>query len=493
MDDQFNRKLIIKKIEQGEPVTVTFKHIDEKVLMAVNSILVHLLSRNDQIFLLNSVVTILREIIINSLKANAKRIFFLKHNLDINKESDYRKGMNTFKKDVVGVFENIEGDLLHSDFFVEITFDSSAEKLQIKVVNNSSILPEELERINFRIEKAVEYNDFSEAYNEIEDDTEGAGLGIVLTILLLKNMGINPGNYRIVRGNNSTLSSVTIPARLKPAGIVTKVTKQILRDIEGIPTFPENILQLQRLCNNPESPISQIVDKIKIDPALSTDVIKLSNSAGIAPGKKIEDIKTAVVTIGMKNLNAILVASNARRILNERYSSFEMIWEHCNKVAYYARNIGLSLKLTGIVENAYMAGLLHDLGKIVLLATDKKLVKKIADIVANRKITTTTMEEIAIGISHSTIGSLIAKKWNFPDYLVEAIQYHHSPYNCSEKYQDLVFTIYLANMMVGIEERKYSYFYLDENILERFDLLEEGKFSAVHEDIKAKYTATKLG
>lgn len=492
MEDLNNRKSIIKKIELGEPIKISFKHINERVLMVINSILVKLLSRNDQIFLLNSVVTILREIIINSLKANAKRIFFIKNNLDINKEADYRKGMNRFKKDVIGVFENIEGDLKRSDFFVEISFNYNADEIDIKVVNNSPILPEELERITFRIGKAIQYNDFSEAYNEIEDDTEGAGLGIVLTILLLKNMGISPDNYRIMRGDKKTLSSVTIPAHLKPAAVVTKIKKHILRDIEGIPTFPENILKLQRLCNDPESPISMIVDKIKIDPALSTDVIKLSNSAGIAPGKRIEDIKTAVVTIGMKNLNAILVASNARRILNERYSSFEMIWDHCNKVAYYARNIGIALKLSGIIENVYMAGLLHDLGKIILLATDKKLVKKIADIVANRKITTTTMEEISIGISHSTIGSLIAKKWNFPDYLNEAIQHHHSPYNCSEKYQDIVFTIYLANMLVGIEERKYTYYYLDENILEKFDLLENGKFNAFHEEIKAKYNAMKI-
>jgi putative nucleotidyltransferase with HDIG domain len=492
MDDLTNRKIISDRIEKKQPIKLSFRYVNEKVLMVLNSIVSRILSKQDQIFLLNSTVTILREIIINALKANAKRIFFLKNELDITDGTQYVRGMNKFKKEVIGEFESIEEDLKRSDFYVHITFQYDSKAIQILVENNSPILPVELERIHFRIDKALKYNDFSEAYAEIEDDSEGAGLGIVLTILLLKNMGIDPKNYSISVQGKNTRTTLSIPSVLKPGEITTKVKRQILSEIDGIPTFPENITLLQRLCNDPESSIDQIVKRLKIDPALSSDVIKLSNSAGIAPYKRIEDIKSAVVTIGMKNLNAILVASNARRILNERYSSFELIWEHCNRVAFYARNIALSMRQTAIIENVYMAGLLHDLGKIILLATDKKLVRKIAEIVNNRKITTTTMEEISIGISHSAIGSLIARKWNFPDYLVEAIAYHHSPLNGSEKYRDVVFTIYLSNMMAGIEDRRYTNYYIEELVLERYGLLDMNKFNAFHEKLKAKYDSTKL-
>ncbi len=491
MVELIKRKAISGKIEKGEPVILSFRFISERILMLINGILARILSKNDQIYLFNSVMTILREVLVNALKANAKRVFFLKNNLDIANDADYRSGMARFKKEVVGDFDAVEADLKRSDFFVEVKFENSGNSFTISVTNNSPVLPIELKRINFRIEKANQYNDFSEAYEEIEDDTEGAGLGIVLTILLLKNMGIESRNYTIKNIGRSTLSSLTIPGQLKPVEMITKIKKKILREIEGIPTFPENIVQLQRLCSDPDSSIVDIVRRLKMDPALSTDVIKLSNSAGIAPYKRIEDIKTAVVTIGLKNLNAVLVASNARKILNERYSSFELIWEHCNKVAFYARNIAISYRSSSIVENVYMAGLLHDLGKIILLATDKKLVRKIAGIVKNRKITTTTMEEISIGISHSTIGSLIARKWNFPEYLIEAIGFHHSPFNCSDKYRDVVYTIYLANMMAGIEDRRYIFYYIEESILEHFDLLDEEKFRSLHERLKDKFESTK--
>ena len=492
MEPELQSKTISRKIEKGEPVTLSFSFINERVLVVINSILVRILGKHDQIYLLNSVVTILREIVVNALKANTKRVFFLKHGLDITNAGHYRTGMVRFKKEIVGSFDTVEGDLRRSDFYVQIRFDQDAHAIRIVVSNNSPILPVELERITFRIEKAKQYNDFTEAYDEIEDDSEGAGLGIVLTILLMKNMGIEPRNYAIQSAGRTTVTSLTIPAQLKPAGITTKIKKRILREIEGIPTFPENIVQLQRLCGDPDSSIEDIVRRLKMDPALSTDVIKLSNSAGIAPYKRIEDIKSAVVTIGLKNLNAMLAASNARKILNERYSSFEMIWDHCNKVAFYARNIAISIRASAIVENVYMAGLLHDLGKIILLATDKKLVRKIADIVKDRKITATTMEEISIGLSHSTIGSLVSRKWNFPDYLIEAINYHHAPFSCSEKYRDIVYTIYLANMMAGIEDRRYAYHYIEESILERFNLMDESKFKSLHDRLKEKFESTKF-
>lgn len=489
---QINSKDVTQKILSGQSITLSFRYINENILMVLNSIVARVLSHYDQVFLLNSTITILREIVINALKANAKRVFFLKHDLDISDPNQYKKGMDKFKKEVVGDFDQIEADLTRSDFYVRITFEIKNKVLVVTVNNNAPILPAELERIKFRIDKAIQYNDFTEAYEEIEDDTEGAGLGIVLTILLLKNMGVGADNYHISNTDRLTTTTLSIPHQLRPGEIITDIKNHIISEIDGIPTFPQNIIQLQQLCNDPNSSIDTITQKIAIDPALTADVIKLSNSAGIAAGKHIEDIKTAVVTIGLKNLNAILTASNARRILNERYTSFEQIWDHCNKVAFYARHIALHHRMNKIVEMAFMAGLLHDLGKIVLLATDHKLVNRIADIVQNRKITTTTiMEEISIGISHSTIGSLIAQKWNFPEYLVNAINNHHSPLNATAAFRDVVYTISLANIITGVEDRKYSYYYIEESVLDLFKLTDIGKLTEFHQQLKARYEAHK--
>ncbi len=486
---KLNKPKLSEKIRNHEPIKLNFKYIDEEILIITNSIIAKMLSETDQIYLLNSAITVMREILVNALKANAKRVYFRKHNLDINNKSDYEKGMHEFKTNVIGDFDQIEADLTNSDYFVETLFHDQNVRLVIQVSNNSPILPEEMERIKFRIQKALVLNDFTDAYEEIQDSTEGAGLGIVLTILLLKNMGVNAKNFQIATRNGITLTSISIPRELKSAEVVTKIKERILGEIEGIPTFPENIAILQRLCNDPDASIEEIARRISSDPALTTDIIKLSNSAGFVPGKRIETVPSAIMTIGLKNVNAILLASSARRIMNERYNTYEQIWNHCNKTAYYARNIAMKYKLSSDIENAYIAGLLHDLGKIILLATDLPLTEKIAQILQDRKgpASSTVIEEIAIGISHSSIGGMVAEKWSFPDYLAAAIRFHHAPQNAEAKFKNLVYTVYLANMICGIESRKYSYPYIDDLVLEFFHLEDSEDFNKYREQLKQQY------
>lgn len=482
-----NKTEIFNRIENEQPLRLQFKYIKESHLMLMNSVMVRYLTKMDCLYLLNSLNTILREIAVNALKANAKRIYFKRIGLDINNSENYREGMKLFKQNIIGEFEQVENDLKKSHYYVNLNFQQNGPELKISLTNNSPILRDELYRVNIRIDKAIKYNDFSEAYQEVEDESEGAGLGIVLTILLLKNMGIDPKTFKIISDGDLTTTSLTIPESPQPSEIRTRVKNQILNEVDGIPTFPDNILQLQKLCSDPHSSIEKISKLIQMDPALTSDVIKLSNSAGFAPGKRIETVNTAVMTIGLKNLNAILMASSARKILNQRFSKFEQIWEHCNRTAFYSRHLAERSGKESITENAFMAGLLHDLGKIVLLSTDLKLVEKISEITMDRSIrTSTVIEEISVGISHSTLGALIAEKWNFPDYLVETIKLHHAPHNAAEN-PELVNTVYLANMMCGIESRKYYYYYIDESVLDLFGIKNEGEFKAIHERLKNKY------
>ncbi len=485
----FSREELREKIEKGGPLRLTFHFTNREVLMIISGLLSKILAKTDHLYLLNSMGTVLREILVNAQKANAKRVYFLKNNLNISDPVLYQEGMKAFHEQVIGDFESIEKDMESSDFYVAVLFHKREKDLLIRVENNTPILPEELKRIQLRLKKAKEYNDFAEAYAEVEDETEGAGLGIVLTVLFLKNMGIDPDCFRIDTEGSNTVTSVIIPDELRDSHVTGRIKKDILDEIKGIPTFPENVVSLLNLCNDSEASIDEIARRIMMDPALTTDVIKLSNSAGFFPGRKIENVLAAIMTIGLKNVRAILMASNARRILDQRYSSFEEIWKHCNKTAVYARHIAMRYNARSIAENAFMAGLLHDLGKIILLSTELDLVEKIANTVRNRKIVTTTvMEEISIGVSHPTIGSLIAEKWNFPDYLVDAICHHHSPLSARPQHRDTVFTVYLANMLCGIEDRRYYYYYIEEAVLERFDLLDEKKFRDFHESMKKVYS-----
>lgn len=479
---------IFRKIETGEPLKINFQYVSDDTLILLNSIISRVLAKHDLHYILYSMIAIVREIVVNALKANAKRVFFESSKFNINNAEDYIKGISVFKEKVVGDFDGIRKKVANSSYYINFNLDYKSDGLSFSVKNNAGLLPQELVRINKRIGLAIQKENFYELYEHIEDDTEGAGLGIALVVLFFKGMGLDPSCFKIKSNEKITVATFLIPYQLKPKVVTSLVKDKILEEIKGVPAFPENIITLLSLCSNIDACIDDIVLHIKQDMAIATDVIKMANSAGFITTNRIEDIGSAVMKIGLKNLKSILIASNARKIMESRYSRFEEIWEHCNRVAVYSRLIAEKYKMPGVGENAFLAGLLHDFGQVILLAVDINGMKKIAEIVHNRNIVTSTvMEEISIGISHSEIGALVSEKWNFPDYLTQAIRYHHAPQNIQTEYKDIVDTVYLANLLCGVEKRKYQYYYTNEHVLERFKINSEDELKEFHQEIKNKF------
>ena len=192
--------------------------------------------------------------------------------------------------------------------------------------------------------------------------------------------------------------------------------------------------------------------------------------------------------IGIKNLEALLVASASRKILDKRYRKFEQVWEHCNRTAYYARQIAIEKGYGRIADDVFIAGLLHDIGKIVLLSTDVRLVGQIAEIVKNRKIRSSAiLEEIYIGISHSTIGALIAEKWNFHEDLAETIRYHHAPLSPGIGNRDMTMIVYLANQLCNLEEKYMDPHFIENEVLEKFGVESRADFDHLLHRLQKRY------
>lgn len=476
-------------ILKGEDVAFSLKFVDEKSLLLINAILVKILSTQGNIFLLETLITIIREIVFNAFKANLKRLYFEKSGADLNNKAQYAALMENFKEDYLYRLDEIESEVSEQDNYrIQINFIKTDSSLKVTVFNNVRILDEEYNRIKTRLEQSKKYHNLAEAYNDIYDSTEGAGLGLALMVFLLKNSGIGVNNLSISPDSRGVTVSVVVPKQLKEESIISSVKKKVLDDVETLPTFPENIIELQNLCSRKDSTIDAIASKISQDPALTADVIKLSNSAGFVPGKRIMTIKDAVKIIGLKNLSLILTASASKTILQNRYKKFEAIWEHCIRVAYYSTLIAKS-KLTGpISDSAFTAGLLHDIGKIVLMSADDKIINTISEITRNKQLRSSSiLEEISVGISHAELGGLIAEKWNFPSYLRLAIENHHSPLNVEGEFKELTFSVYLANMLCGVEKNKYNYYYIETDIIEWLRINNLPDLKEFHERLKINY------
>ncbi len=483
----FDSSDLAKQFDNGQEIYLSFQYLTRDIELDINSLLVKILSRFDMGYMYDILEPVFRELLQNAMKANMKRVWFKKMGLDIDNEADYRAGMSKFRN-VAYHPEFLRDNLLASPYRVVIKMKRRADGFGIDIINNARIVPGELKRLTNRMHKALDCINFTEAYENMYDATEGAGLGIILSMMLLKNSGLSAGMFEILPEGDTVRVSLVIPGVLKGGEITTLVKKRILEEVVSLPTFPENIVALRSVCNDPESTIEIIAEKIGMDPSVTADVLKLSNSAGFITGKRIRKINDAVIIIGMKNLDLILAAAASRKILESRYARFEQIWDHCGRTAYFARCIALETGETRIAESAFIAGLLHDIGKIVLLSLDARLLDQISDLVKNRRIRTTAiLEELSIGISHATIGGLIAEKWNFPEELVDAIRHHHSPLDPGIKNRDLVMTVYLANHMCNRDARHADLLFLESDVLGKFGITSREEYEAFCRRLEGMY------
>lgn len=469
-------------------VYLQFYHVTPEVESLLTKILHRFLEQYDILYIKDILLTVLRELVNNAVKANMKRLYFFEKKLDINDRESYKLGMKKFKEEAYEKrLVDFDG-LATAKLVVRASFIFRNGNFIIHVINNSPILDVELQKINARIKQANTYNNIYEAFDDALDDSEGAGLGLIVATMLFKNSGFPANPVKIMRREKLTVATVTIPVDHILKERQTLVAGEITNEIESLPSFPAHIKEIQRLCFNPETKIKEISDRIKRDPGLTTNILKIANSAGYMTINRVETIEEAVLKIGMKGINTLIVASGVQKIMESRYKKFEAMWKHSHRAAFYSQRIAIQYKKVRLVEFVYLAALLSEIGRLVILSIKPEISEKIKGLVGIKGIGDSgVLEEMSLGISHSTLGSMILKKWGFNEALVNTIEYHKRPHLAPEQYRDLIYIVYLSTVLLDIEMNRIKYEVLDEDVLEYFQIARREEFMALHNMLKQAY------
>jgi putative nucleotidyltransferase with HDIG domain len=194
-----------------------------------------------------------------------------------------------------------------------------------------------------------------------------------------------------------------------------------------------------------------VSEYIGLDQALAALVLQLANSAFLGYNRTCTSINEAVMRLGFKRMKSILLASAASAQLNQRLRGYRQgagdLWQHSLMTAVSAEWLAQALRYKD-AEEAYVSGLLHDLGKLLLdqyVLTDYS---KMVDLMEKYQYPLWVVEEKLIGINHAQVGGLIAEKWAFPVTLVDTIRHHHAP-SLARTNQNLPAIINLANHIAG--------------------------------------------
>ena len=364
-------------------------------------------------------------------------------------------------------------------------FHAKAQTFTVAIRNNVAISRTEQMRVYDRIARARAFETMDEALSTVLDDSEGAGLGIVIMVLMLKKIGLNEDAFDIDVVDSETVAKITIPFSDVHVEDLASLSREIVAEIDELPQFPENIVHLQRLLNDPEAVITDIARQISMDPSLTAELLKLVNSAQFMLPKRCDNIVEAVKLAGMRRLKNILYQYGTQMLLDKGQ---RWLWDHSYQAALYAFYLARSFKRKKeLLDDAYVGGILHDMGKIIFSSVHPELLGKIQRFCKRREIDRNVMEDLSAGLNHAEIGALIAEKWNFPDVLVQAIRHHHEPFRAADEYKDVVHTVYLANALCDIEKEALIYEQLDHSVLEDFNIQTEEQLISIHEKLKLAY------
>lgn len=459
-----------------------FSFPDESELAIVNALISRVLAERDLTFLMDTLITVMRELIFNALKANAKRLFYAEKNLDLECKGECDKAITEFNRIITESCFPMEESIRSSSYRIRLMLKNVGNGIEVVVQNNVILTTVEKEKITWRLEKGESEKHFNDIYDKAYDSTEGAGLGLILIQFLLKNAGFSHPLLTLEATDQHTAFTFFIPNMVHPAQQHTSISEDIITEVDNLPTLPAYAAEISEMSRNPRVAIDSIVDRISHDPVITSEVLRLARTAAFSGASEVSNLKQAVMKIGLVNLDSLVMAVVTRRVLESRYSRLENIWNHCNRVAAASRHLAIQLSNQKYADRAFIGGLLHDIGRIILLATDEALIKKISVLLDNRKIRTSSiLEETAIGISHTTIGRLMAEKWQLPDYVINSIAYHHSPRRCPEKEKAVVEMVYLANLIEGIIDRRYHYQFADLDLLEKYSIDSGDSFHALVE------------
>ncbi len=475
-------------IDEERDVYLQFYYLNSNAEIALLKIIHLYLVRYDALYLKEMLTTVVKELVNNAVKANIKRAYFNDHNLNINNTDDYVRGMRTFKSEAFEKEKISFEELVRHKLVVRVSFVSKNNRLAVHVINNSPMLPQEQEKVQTKIDKAYAFPDISEAFDEVLDDTEGAGLGLIMAVMLFKNAGFPKDLFRITKKENLTIATVILQLSLEKRETAVPIAEELASELDTIPAFPSNIKEIQILCANPDSKIKDIAEKIKRDPGLTTNILKIANSAGYMTINRVSSIEEAVMKIGMKGINALLVASGVQKVLESRYKKFETIWKDSYKTAFYCQRLAVKFKKQNLLEFAYLAALLSSIGKLVILSIKPEIYEKIKNFVGYKEISDAgIIEEIGLGISHSTLGAMILRKWKFNEALVISIEYHTRPHMVPNQYRELTYLVYLSNALIDVEHSRIRYELVDESVLQYFDIADKEEMISLHEMLKRAY------
>jgi len=227
--------------------------------------------------------------------------------------------------------------------------------------------------------------------------------------------------------------------------------QRCISTLKSLPSLPSLYVKLMDELRSPSPSIAKVGDVISTDVGMTAKILQLVNSAFFGISQHVSSPTQAVNLLGLETIKALVLSAQV-------FSQFEAdrlpphlashLWNHSMATGAYARVIA---RLEGsdaqTSDHAFMAGLLHDVGKLVLAVNLSDRYNKALELAERERLPLISAELKTMGVSHADVGGYLLGLWGLPDPIVEAVAFHHYPGECPAETFIPLTAVYAANIL----------------------------------------------
>jgi len=227
--------------------------------------------------------------------------------------------------------------------------------------------------------------------------------------------------------------------------------RRVIENIDNLPSLPEIVSRLLKIVNSPDTSAEDAAELVEKDPALTSKMIRLANSAFYGIPRSISSVSSAVVILGFNTIRSLVLSASVMKMFsgsNKHAVDKDRFWKHSIVCAIAAKIIVrhfISIRMMD-PESAFCAGILHDIGKLIFNEYINEDYREACEYARKTNIPLIAAETKVLGINHAEIARILSDKWALPLDLEYSLVYHHNP-GAADNIQELIATIHFADML----------------------------------------------
>ncbi len=222
--------------------------------------------------------------------------------------------------------------------------------------------------------------------------------------------------------------------------------------LKQLPVLPEVATKiLSATADGIDVSFKDLQNIIKVDPGLTAKILKVANSALYARQREITSLQMAITLLGFKNIKSLVLLVTASNMISglKKTKFYQTFWKHSINTAFLAKHIALRCDERELADEAFLGGLLHDIGQTAFFNSDQKGYQTIIDQLAMVNSELEELEKNYFGFDHKELGASILKNWFFPDIYVDIAREHFS-LNITSKYKTIIVMVTIADLLTEI-------------------------------------------